>query len=137
MQITCAMSKIVQYIDRDGTVKQCVLRPGKHNYPMLKPKNDPMLADTLRVLRKHKHISFDDLLPSDAEVLKNAPPGADKTAYLADKVLLRPSPKGRKTDKKKAVKNDDGGHRKKDKTPETTEKNKDESQKQGKVSYKK
>lgn len=111
-------------------------RPGKHNYPMLKPKNDPLLADTLRVLRKHRKIRFDDMLPSDTEVLKNVPTGVDVTEYLADKVLLKPNPKGRKVSGKKTVKNDAGGYRKKDKAPAPAEKAQYDSQKQRKVSDK-
>lgn len=61
-----------------------------------------MLADELRVLRKIRKISFDDLLPSDVEILKSAPAGVDKTEYLAEKVLSKPSPKGRHVEKAKA-----------------------------------
>ena len=103
MKIKCAMSQTIPYRAKDGVVKQCVIRPGEHNYPMLKPKNDPFVADALRVLRKHSKVSFDDLLPSDQEVLRNCPKGVDKTEYLAEKVFLKPNPVGRHVEKVKNV----------------------------------
>jgi hypothetical protein len=93
MKITCAISQNIPYRDKDGVSRLCTLRPGSHNYPMLSVK-DPAVAETLRVLRKHSKIAFDDLLPSDQEILKSAPPGVDRVEYLAGKVLLKPSPKG-------------------------------------------
>lgn len=91
MKITCAISQTVPYMDTDGKPKQCVLRPGAFNYPMLKPKTDALCEDALRVLRKHGKISFENLLPSDVEVLKNLKAGET----LREKVTLKPSPAGR------------------------------------------
>lgn len=99
MFITCGISQNVSYIDEKNTMQLCTLRPGRHNYPMLNPK-DPVLAETLRVLRKIGKITFDDLLPGDSEILKSAPKGVDPKDYLASKVLAKPSPVGRKVNKK-------------------------------------
>ncbi len=141
MIITCVLSQNVPYRDEAGVSQMCTLRPGSHNYPQLRPKNDPLLADTLRVLRKHHKISFDDLLPSDLEVLKSVPPGVDRIEYLAEKVLLKPNPKGRKNPGKKtgkAVKNGSNPRpRSENKPAETVGKTQDLSEKQGKVSGKK
>lgn len=138
MKITCAFSQNVPYTDNNGVLQLCTLRPGKHNYPMLQPKGDPVLSETLRVLRKHGKVLFDDLLPSDQDILKTAPPGVDKTEYLAEKVLLKPSPKGRKvskkTKKKVTKKSNAGGSKSKDKPATSAWKKTDDSGKPGKVS---
>ena len=120
MKIEClsVMPQTVPYHDSTGSVNVLTLRAGAHNYPMLKPKDDPLLEDTLRVLRKHKHIRFEDLLPSDVKVLKNKPSDVDASEYLAEKVLLKPSPVGRIVSKKrKKVKKADAGRDKKNSTP--------------------
>ena len=133
MKIVCAMSQNVPYTDENGVVKQCVLRPGIHNYPMLKPKNDPVSADALRVLRKHSKVSFNDLLPSDQELLKSCPKGVDRTEYLAERVLLKPSPNGRHVEK---VKNVAARSRPKDKSSASAEKPSGDGSKSRKVSDK-
>ena len=94
MFITCGISQNVSYKDSKGTVQLCTLIPGRHNYPMLDPK-DPLLSETLRVLRKIRKIKFDDLLPGDTEILKSAPNGVDPVEYLESKVISKPSPVGR------------------------------------------
>jgi hypothetical protein len=136
MFITCAISRNVPYKDKDGVLQLVTLRPGRHNYPMLDPKNDPLLSDTLRVLRKHHHISFDDLLPSDKEVLKDCPPDQKPVDFLAEKVLLKPSPVGRSVCKKKGKKNA-VGNKKDAKKAGKVEKSEPGSAEQGKVSDKK
>jgi hypothetical protein len=99
MLITCAMSQNVPYKDANGTVQLCTLRPGRHNYPMLDHK-DPLLSETLRVLRKLGKVKFDELLPGDHEIMKNAPKGKDPVEHLAEKVLAKPNPVGRKVNLK-------------------------------------
>lgn len=139
MIIECAISQTVPYKDERGAQQLLVLRPGKHNYPMLRLKDeegklrDPLLEDSLRVLRKHKKIRFDDLLPSDQEVLKKAPQGVDRTKFLAEKVLLKPSPKGRKISgkEKNAPRN-----RAKDAKTSASPKSEGDGKKPGKVSGK-
>jgi len=139
MFIECAISQTVPYEDARGTVETIALRPGRHNYPMLNP-TDPLLADTLRVLRKHSKVRFDDLLPSDKEILKGKPDGVDAVDYLAEKVLLKPSPVGRgpsKMAKKKKVKSNVGRNQKA--PPKTAEAGRDisDGNKPGGVSGKK
>jgi hypothetical protein len=138
MVITCVFSQNVPYLDAKGVQQLCTLRPGKHNYPMLKPKGDPLLETTLRVLRKIGKIKFDDLLPSDKVVLASAPPAADLAEYLAEKVMLKPSPVGRKVSKKgkKAVKYATGS-RPKDSAPTPAPQSAGDGGKPGKVSDKK
>ena len=101
MFITCGLSQNVPYKDSKGTVQLCTLRPGRHNYPMLDPK-DPLLAETLRVLRKIRKITFDDLLPGDNEILVSAPEGVDPVDYLASKVIHQGSPVGKHVNEKSA-----------------------------------
>ena len=105
MIITCAISPPpIAYIDPDGKRKQLVLRPGEHNYPMLKPAEDPLLAETLFSLRKIKRISFNDLLPRDKEILKDCPKGVKPGDHLAKKVFQKPSPVGREVNEKSEAK---------------------------------
>ena len=137
MFITCAISQIVPYVGEGGKVKILTLRPGKHNYPMLHPKTDPMLSDTLRVLRKHKKIAFDDLLQSDLELLKKAPKGIDKEEYLSSKIFLAPNPNGRFVSKKKmGVVKDDSRSRHENQTATTSPKDSYSHSKHRKVSDK-
>ena len=136
MKITCVISQNVPYTDVYGEMKQCTIRPGKHNYPMLRPKNDLLLAEALRVLRKHHKVAFDDLLPSDQEILKSCPQGVDRTEYLAEKVLLKPSPKGRHVVKKAVKKNVAARSRPKDTSVTPVEKPSGDGSKSRKVSDK-
>ena len=105
MKIKCAMSKNVPYTDAKGGLQLCALRPGEHNYPMLRP-SDPVLAEELRVLRKHRHVAFDDLLSGDHEHLKSCPEGVEPVDHLAKQVLLKEIPVGKhvntKSDARKA-----------------------------------
>lgn len=94
MVITCGISYNVPYTDDKGTTQLCTLRPGTHNYPMLTP-NDLVLAETLRVLRKNRHVGFTDLLPGDSDILTATPEGMDPAEYLSSKVVSKPSPVGR------------------------------------------
>jgi hypothetical protein len=136
MIITCVFSQNVPYLDPQGVQQMCTLRPGRHNYPMLKPKGDPLLESTLFVLRKHGKIAFDDLLPSDQKVLKSAPAGVDPAKHLAEKVMLKPNPRGRKVlskgKKKSAVK--DEGPRQENSAPPASAQSAGDGGKRGKVS---
>jgi len=101
MFITCLKPPPpIPYHDRKGVLQLVTLRPGGHNYPDLYPKNDAILAETLRVLRKHHKISFDDLLPGDNEILKSCPKGKKPVDHLAEKVLIQPTPVGRSVSNK-------------------------------------
>jgi hypothetical protein len=124
MIIKCAISRNVPYKDMDGKTKFCTLLPGKHNYPMLKPKNDPLLAAELFTLRKHKVVSFDDMLPQDS------------VPELAAKAELKPSPVGRKVNGKKEA-DSDRGHRKKNYAPQKAPRKEPDGGKPGGVSDKK
>jgi hypothetical protein len=58
--------------EKDGRESKKTIRlcPGKRSYPQVDHK-DPRVAEQLRVMRKHGRISFDELLASDVELLKN------------------------------------------------------------------
>lgn len=106
MFITCLKTPPpIPYHDGKGVLQLVVLRPGKHNYPDLDPK-DPILAETLRVLRKHHKVAFDELLPGDHDILATCPKGKKPVDHLAEKMLIQPSPVGRhvnnKSDEQKA-----------------------------------
>lgn len=75
MIITCIsiMPQTVPYRDGNGVLQLCPLRPGRANYPMLKPDNDPQLSEALRVLRKHHMVAFDDMLPTDRKEPEKKP----------------------------------------------------------------
>lgn len=91
MIITCMQSFDVAYTDRDGKVKKAVLRPGSRNYPMLNHK-DPVVAEQLRVLRKHHRIAFDEILPDPVET---------KVVDLLEKSAVKKNDRGNKKNKKK------------------------------------
>lgn len=99
MRIKCAMSRNVPYKDAKGVLQLCTLQPGEHNYPMLNG-SDPLLAEELRVLRKHHQVSFDELLPGDHKHLKSVPKGVDPVDHLAKQVLLKDSPVGKHVNNK-------------------------------------
>src|SRR4030065_304098 len=75
MIITCTsrVPQTVPYRDGNGALQLCPLRPGRANYPMLKPENDPQLSEALRVLRKHHMVAFDDMLPTDRKEPEQKP----------------------------------------------------------------
>jgi hypothetical protein len=123
MIIKCAISRNVPYKDKNGKTKLCTLRPGKHNYPALKPKNDPLLAAELFTLRKHKVVAFDDMLPQDS------------VPELAAKAELKPSPVGRKVNGKKEA-DSDRGRRKKNHATQKAPKKEPDCGKPGEVSDK-
>jgi hypothetical protein len=61
--------------DKNGKeVRETImLRPGRHSYKNVNHK-DPRVAEQLRVLRKHTSrngVWFDELLPSDIELMSN------------------------------------------------------------------
>lgn len=92
----------IAYTDKkDGKVKKVLTRPGSYSYPML-DHTDPMVAEQLRVFRKHTRIGFDEILESDKPVLagmaKDDPKKAEK---LLEKTGLQPSPVGRTVKGKK------------------------------------
>ena len=105
MKIKSSISKNLPYEDKNGVQKLHMLRPGEHEYPMFKAK-DPVLSAELFVLRKHGVVTFKERLPQDLEIMKKAPEGQDKEAYLFRKALVRPSPNGghvnMKSDSRKA-----------------------------------
>jgi len=102
-----------------------VVRPDITNYSTLNPKDDSIVAMQLFVLRKHRVLEFDILLPQDKEILDTIPNTKDRFVKLAEKVHLKPSPVGRlvqgisKQKTKKEAKH--GGHRKDTKKPEKIE----------------
>lgn len=103
MVITCMEPFEIVYADKEGKIKRQVLRPGSHNYPMLDHK-DPRVAEQLRVLRKHKRIGFDEILPSDESVLASMDiDEPNKAAKLLEKTGLQPKPAGRKVKGEKKV----------------------------------
>lgn len=72
MKITSKMALPVTVNDKDGKKKTIVIRPGVHEYKEINHK-DPMVAEQLRVLRKHTEkngIQFAELLPCDVVALK-------------------------------------------------------------------
>lgn len=75
------------------TKKTIRLCPGKRSYPQVDHK-DPRVAEQLRVMRKHGRISFDELLASDVELLKNikGTPEEKATALKAETSLKVPQP---------------------------------------------
>lgn len=94
MKITCLQPLEIAYPDKDGNVKKVLTRPGSHEYPMLDHK-DPMVAEQLRVFRKHTRIGFDEILESDKPILAEMKDEKDKAAKLLEKSGLQPSPVGR------------------------------------------
>jgi len=70
MQITAMSSLPINYRDKKGNENLIILKPGKHSYPKLDYK-DPMVAEQLRIYRKHRSIGFDELLACDQEMLKS------------------------------------------------------------------
>jgi hypothetical protein len=81
---------LISWRDEKGDKKIVKLLPGRHNYNL--DIGIPIVAEQLRVYRKHKVIRFDELLPSDMPILKKIPDGANKSKELTEKVILKPSP---------------------------------------------
>ena len=107
MKITCLMPLEIAYKDEDGKTKKVLTRPGSYDYPMLDHKC-PMVAEQLRVLRKHTRIGFDEILESDKPILEEIKEEKDKAKRLLEKSGLQPSPVGREVKGKKRAR---GGKR--------------------------
>jgi hypothetical protein len=96
MIITCIQSVPITYVGKDGIKKTVFTRPGSYDYPEIDHK-DPMVAEQLRVYRKHSKIGFNELLNSDLEILKGMGdvPAEDKPKELLKAVTIKPSPVGK------------------------------------------
>ena len=96
MIITCIQSVPITYVGKDGTKKTVFTRPGSYDYPEIDHK-DPMVAEQLRVYRKHSKIGFNELLATDLEILKEMKdvPAEDKPKELLKAVTVKPSPVGK------------------------------------------
>jgi hypothetical protein len=81
---------LISWRNEKGDKKVVKLLPGKHNYNL--DLNIPIVAEQLRVYRKHKVIRFGELLPSDMSVLKKIPEGTNKSKELTGKVILKSPP---------------------------------------------
>ena len=96
MVITCIQSVPITYVGKDGNKKTVFTRPGSYDYPEIDHK-DPMVAEQLRVYRKHSKIGFNELLTTDLEILKgmkNVAP-EDKPKELLKAITIKPSPVGK------------------------------------------
>lgn len=101
MIITCLQRVPIHYRE-DGKPKIIWTEPGSRNYPI--DYKDPMVAEQLRVYRKHGRIGFDELLDTDVEILKTIDPELppeEKAKALKAAVTIKPSPVGRIVKKKK------------------------------------
>jgi hypothetical protein len=96
MVITCIQSVPITYVGKDGIKKTVFTRPGSRDYPEIDHK-DPMVAEQLRVYRKHSKIGFNELLATDLEILEGMKdvPAEDKPKELLKAVMVKPSPVGR------------------------------------------
>jgi hypothetical protein len=80
---------LISWRDEKGDKKIVKLLPGRHNYKL--DMGIPIVAEQLRVYRKHKVIRFGELLPSDMSVLKKILEDTNKLNELTKKVILKPS----------------------------------------------
>lgn len=95
MIITCLEFQEIAYPGKDGNTKKVNIRPGSYDYPMLDHK-EPMVAEQLRVLRKHSRIGFDEILETDRPVLAAMPKDEpNKAKKLLEETGIKPSPVGR------------------------------------------
>jgi hypothetical protein len=106
MVITCIQSVPITYVGKDGNKKTVFTRPGSRDYPEINHK-DPMVAEQLRVYRKHSKIGFNELLATDLEILEGMKDvkAEDKPKELLKAVTIKPSPVGKVNKGKKKKKN--------------------------------
>lgn len=101
MKILSIAALPVAVTKEDGVVDKVVILPGMWDYKI--DHKDPQVAEQLRVYRKHGKITFEELLPSDVELLKGIKGSTnDKFAELRRMTTRQPSPAKREV---KGVKN--------------------------------